>query len=411
MPQNFYIAKQPIVDINNDIFGYELLFRGLDHKGKVKALFNDELLATAKVLVNALNHFGMTSLVDNNLACINIDQEFLLDPMVFSIPKDRFILEILETTVINEKTISRIKKLKELGYKLALDDAHCNDDFIKTFTPIFPYLDILKLDVSLIKENTLEDHIENLKSYNFQLLAEKVETKEDYARYKEYGCTLFQGYHFAEPDIIVKKSIDPAYKKIFQLMNILDNEETEIKEIVEEFEREVELTIQLLRFMNSSYIGLKTDIKSVQHVITMLGKKPLKQWLLLIAFSKSIDDESRILKNPMIELALNRSKIMSELAKQIKNLDYDSHEASFVGVLSLIDALLQVPISIVLDEINVDVNVKNALLEREGELGKLLDLVISIEKFDMLKTDAILDELDLSNIQLSDVLQKSYLKV
>jgi len=411
MPQNFYIAKQPIVDINNDIFGYELLFRGLDHKGKVKALFNDELLATAKVLVNALNHFGMTSLVDNNLACINIDQEFLLDPMVFSIPKDRFILEILETTVINEKTISRIKKLKELGYKLALDDAHCNDDFIKTFTPIFPYLDILKLDVSLIKENTLEDHIENLKSYNFQLLAEKVETKEDYARYKEYGCTLFQGYHFAEPDIIVKKSIDPAYKKIFQLMNILDNEETEIKEIVEEFEREVELTIQLLRFMNSSYIGLKTDIKSVQHVITMLGKKPLKQWLLLIAFSKSIDDESRIRKNPMIELALNRSKIMSELSKQIKNLDYDSHEASFVGVLSLIDALLQVPISIVLDEINVDVNVKNALLEREGELGKLLDLVISIEKFDMLKTDAILDELDLSNIQLSDVLQKSYLKV
>jgi len=411
MPQNFYIAKQPIVDINNDIFGYELLFRGLDHKGKVKALFNDELLATAKVLVNALNHFGMTSLVDNNLACINIDQEFLLDPMVFSIPKDRFILEILETTVINEKTISRIKKLKELGYKLALDDAHCNDDFIKTFTPIFPYLDILKLDVSLIKENTLEDHIENLKSYNFQLLAEKVETKEDYARYKEYGCTLFQGYHFAEPDIIVKKSIDPAYKKIFQLMNILDNEETEIKEIVEEFEREVELTIQLLRFMNSSYIGLKTDIKSVQHVITMLGKKPLKQWLLLIAFSKSIDDESRIRKNPMIELALNRSKIMSELSKQIKNLDYDSHEASFVGVLSLIDALLQVPISIVLDEINVDVNVKNALLEREGELGKLLDLVIAIEKFDMLKTDTILDELDLSNIQLSDVLQKSYLKV
>ena len=115
--------------------------------------------------------------------------------------------------------------------------------------------------------------------------------------------------------------------------------------------------------------------------------------------------ESSINKNPIIELALNRSKIMSELAR---NLSHDSHEASFIGVLSLVDALLQVPISIVLDEINVATNVQNALLKREGDLGKLLELVIAIEKFDMSKTEAILDELSLSNVQLSEILQKSY---
>ena len=409
MGQDYYIAKQPIIDLNNEIYGYELLFRALDC-GTFKAVFEDELLATAKVLVNALNHFGIHTLVDDNLAFINIDQEFLLDPIVFTIPKERFVLEILENTIICEKTINRIKKLKDMGYSLALDDAHCSDSFIQRFTPIFAYIDILKLDLSLIKENTLEKHLESFKKYNFKMLAKKVETKEDFEKYKAYGCELFQGYFFAKPSIVQKKSIDPAYKKIFQLINLLDNDTVDMNQVVTELEMEVELTIQLLRFINSSYMGLQQDVKSVLQVVMMLGKKPLKQWLLLIAFSKSMDGEVKMTKNPMLELAQNRSKIMAELAKKIRSREYDSHEASFVGILSLIDALLSVPINIILDEINVDINVKKALLHRNGELGKLLDLVIAIEKFDMVKVDTILDELNLSNVELSEILQKSYAK-
>jgi len=410
MGQNYYIAKQPIVNLKGETYGYELLFRALDADGKLKALFKDELLATAKVLVNALNHFGMHSLVEDNLAFINVDQEFLLDPIIFSIPKEQFVLEILEDTDINERTVARIKKLKEVGYRLALDDAHCSDGFIERFSPILPYIDILKLDVSLIKDNTLEKYLESFKQYDFKMLAEKVETQEDFEKYKAYGCELFQGYFFAKPSIIQKESIDPAYKKIFQLINLLDSEYTEMRDIVNELESEVELTIQLLRFMNSSYIGLRKDIKSVQQVVMMLGKKPLKQWLLLIAFSKSMDGEAKMLKNPMLELAKNRSKIMAELAKKTKNSHYDSHEASFVGILSLVDALLSVPIDIILNEINIDNDVKDALLNRSGELGKLLDLVVAIENFDMTTTDGILDDLNISNVELSDILQKSYTK-
>ena len=408
MAQEFYIAKQPIVDLSGDIYGYELLFRALDSSGKLKAIFKDELLATAKVLVNALNHFGMHSLVDDRWAFVNIDEEFLLDPIIFNIPKERFILEILEDTDITERTISRIKKLNEMGYRLAIDDVHCNDGFIERFTPIFPYIDVLKLDVSLIKKNTLENHLASFKKYSFKLLAEKVETQEEFEKYRAYGCELFQGYFFARPSIVQKESIDPAYKKIFQLVNLLDCEYTEMREIVSELETEVELTIQLLRFINSSYVGLRKDVKSIQQVVMMLGKKPLKQWLLLIAFSKSMESEAKMAKNPMLELAKNRSKIMAELAKKMRNIDYDSHEASFVGILSLVDALLRVPIDVVLDEINVDIDVKNALLSRSGELGKLLDLVVAIERFDMSKTDTILDELHMSNIELSYILQKSY---
>ena len=409
MKQNFYIAKQPIVNVKNEIYGYELLYRTLDD-GRLKALFKDKLLATTKVLVNALNHFGMHSLVEDNLAFVNVDQEFFLDPIIFSIPKEQFVLEILEDTIINDKIIERIKKLKKLGYRLALDDVHCNDGFIERFSPIFPYIDVLKLDVRLIKDNTIEKYLESFKQYSFKMLAEKVETQEDFEKYKAYGCELFQGYFFAKPSIIQKKSIDPAYKKIFQLLNLLDNECTEMHEIVKELELEVELTIQLLRFINSSYIGLRKDVKSVQQVVMMLGKKPLKQWLLLIAFSKSMDGEAKISKNPMLELAQNRSKIMGQLAKKMRSSYYGSHEASFVGILSLVDALLSVPINLILDEINVNSDVKEALLNRNGELGKLLDLVVAIEKFDMSTTDSILDELSLSSVELSEILQKSYSK-
>lgn len=410
MLSNIYIAKQPIVNLQKEIYGYELLFRALDSDGSIKSIFKDELLATAKVLVNALNHFGMTSLVEDNMAFVNIDQEFLMDPIIFNIPKDRFILEILEHTQVNDRVISRIKKLKEAGYRLALDDVRTEDNFIEKFKPIFPYLDILKLDVSLIKNNSIEEYLEELKEYDLELLAEKVETQEDYKKYKSYGCTLFQGYFFAKPDIIQKQSIDPAYKRIFQLINLLDNEYVEVQEIVEELENEVELTIQLLRFINSGYIGLRKEVKSVLHVVMMLGKKPLKQWLLLIAFSKSIESESKMAKNPVLELALNRSKIMAELAKLRKNSHYDSHEAAFVGMLSLVDVFLQVPINKVLSEINVDTSTKEALLERKGELGKLLDLVIAIEKFDLTTADSILDDLSLTSLQVSDILQKSYTK-
>jgi len=242
------------------------------------------------------------------------------------------------------------------------------------------------------------------------MLAKKVETIEDFEKYQAYGCELFQGYFFAKHCMTQKKSIDPAYKKIFQLINMLDDEDIEINEIAAALEVEVELTIQLLRFINSSYVGLKKDVKSILQVVMLLGKKSLKQWLLLIAFSKSTNGEDNIIKNPMLELAQNRSKIMAELAKRKNSKDYDCydyHEASFVGILSLVN----VPIDTVLKEINVDINITNALIYRNGELGRFLDLVVAIENFDMPKADSILDELHISNVELSTILQKSYAKV
>jgi len=223
MANDIYIAKQPIVDANNKIFAYELLFRALDTDGKIKPLVDDEVVATSKVLVNALNHFGVNSLVGDSLAFVNISKEFLLDDMIFSIPKDRFVLEILEHTQVDEDVINRIKELKDRGYKIALDDVVFTDECMEEFTPIFKYLDFMKIDIPFIEESTLEKYFAIINQYDFQILAEKVETKEVFELYKSHGCTLFQGYFFAKPDIVVKEVIDTKYTKVFHLIEPLAN--------------------------------------------------------------------------------------------------------------------------------------------------------------------------------------------
>jgi EAL and modified HD-GYP domain-containing signal transduction protein len=380
-----------------------------DEDGVVKTLFDDDLLATAKVLVNALNHFGVKSLVNDAYAFINIDQEFLMDQLIYSIPKEKFVLEILEDTIINDVIIEKIIKLKSMGYRFALDDVPNCAEFIARFEPIFPYLDILKLDVMLMRGTLDPKHLEIFRKYDITLLAEKVETKEDFETFKSYGCKLFQGFYFAKPDVVVKKSLDPAYKKIFQLINLLDSDEVEVRDIVKSFESEVELTLQLLRFMNSCYIGLRKEIKSMLQVITLLGKKPLRQWLLLIAFSKSMGiNEKQMEKNPLFDLAMTRSRLMGEMAKKCKKGTCDQYEASFIGILSLVDIMLQLPMEDIFKEISVDNSVKEALTKHTGELGKLLDLVISVENFNLPEAERILHEINVSNKEFSEALHKGY---
>jgi EAL and modified HD-GYP domain-containing signal transduction protein len=409
MSDKIYIARQPIIDANNEIYAYELLFRMRDDDGEIKTLFDDDLLATAKVLVNALNHFGIKSLVNDSYAFLNIDQEFLMDQLIYAIPQEKFVLEILETTIINDVVIDKIKKLKELGYRFALDDVLNCSEFISKFEPIFPYLDIIKLDVLLNDNKVDEKNLEIFRKYNIKLLAEKVETREQYETFKSYGCELFQGYYFAKPDVVVKKSLDPAYKKIFQLINLLDSDDVDVKDIVKEFESEVELSIQLLRFMNSCYIGLKKEVKSMMQVVTLLGKKPLRQWLLLIAFSKSMGlDERKIKKNPVFDLAITRSRLMAEIAMRCKKGCADKYEASFVGILSLIDIMLQMPMEKIFEEIQINEDVQGALLKHTGELGKILKLVMAIEKFDLPQAEKILEEIKISNEEFSHILQKGY---
>ena len=177
MSNNIYIARQPIVDQEQNIQAYELLFRSVQEDGSVLSIFDDNLLATTRVLVNTLNHIGINNIVGTGKAFVNIDEEMLMDSMILTIPKERFIIELLETIDITDELIQRIIELKNLGYRFALDDAHCDPDFIRNFLPVFPHIDVLKLDIQMIDIEILKKRIKEFTSYDFKLLAEKVETE------------------------------------------------------------------------------------------------------------------------------------------------------------------------------------------------------------------------------------------
>lgn len=406
MDKNIYIARQPIVTVDKKIFAYELLFRSIENGGLESAKFADGDIASTRVAVNALNHIGLDKIVGSDLAFINIDSDLILTDAILSIPKDRFVLELLETIIITDEIKERIQELKKLGFKFALDDATCNPEFINNFKSIFPYLYVLKLDVSLINKKILEDHFQDIKGFDFKLLAEKVETEEDFNYFKDLGCTYFQGYFFARPNLIEQKALDPMYTEIFQLINLLDNEST-IEEISDSFGNSPDITIQLLTFMNSGSLPIKANIRSIKHAIALLGRAPLKRWLLLIAFSKSKNSVDGM-RSPVIILAQSRAKLMSELASKLVSSDMNKDEASFTGILSLVDVITNSSLEDVVKELKVSGAITDALLERKGDLGVLLELAISIENSDLQKSKELINKLNISNQVINEAIIQSY---
>jgi len=403
---NIYIARQPIVTTEKKIFGYELLFRSVENGGLDSAIFSDGTFASTRVAVNTLNYIGLEKVVGDALASINIDSDLILSDAILSLPKERFILELLETLKIDERIVQRIIELKKLGFKFALDDAKCDTKHIEIFRPIFPYIDILKLDTKLIDKQELESHIEELKAYNFTLLAEKVETLENFEYFKKLGCSYFQGFFFAKPNLIKQKALDPIYAEVFELINLLDNDSS-IEDISNSFENSPDITIQLLKFMNSSSLVLKTNIRSIKHAIAILGRAPLKRWLLLIAFSKSQSAVEGI-RSPVIILAQSRANLMGELASKLSSIDINKDEAALTGILSLIDVITEIPMKDVLKDIQISDTIKNAIIDKEGDLGVLLDLAIAIETSDFQSIESLVSKLEISNELISASVIQSY---
>ncbi len=407
MSENLYFARQPILDLHGNTYAYELLYRtSLDQF--FEPIENDRL-ATAKVLVYALNLRGLKNTLGKTFAFINIDEELLMDEMLFSIPKEQFVLEILENVVINERIVARIKELKNHGYRFALDDADCSKEYILNFQPIFEYIDIIKLDIPTLQENNLPKFLSLFKRFDLKILAEKVETQEQFDKYKALGCSYFQGYFFARPDIIENKAIDPAQLLILRLIRHLQNG-IETDEICRAFEQNAALTLQFLRFINSAAFSFKSSIKSIRQAILLLGPNQLKSWLLLVAYANP-STAAKGLQNPLLTLAQTRANMMQTFCKEIYKHECSKtilEKSAFIGLLSLIEALLNAPMQTILNELNVDEEIVQTLVNNTGELGTMLQLVCAVERFDTQSVDEILDTLPLTRKEFSAAVQEAY---
>ena len=373
--QDIFIARQPIVDHKESLVAFELLFRSASTATDSGVV--DDTHATAQVLVNAFAELGIADVLGAHRGFLNLNAEILHSDLIELLPKQQVMLELLETIVIDAAVIARCRELKAKGFSLALDDVVELSEEIK---PLLHIVEVVKLDLMLIAPARLPSLVKELKRYPVKLLAEKVEDREQARHCKEMGFDLFQGYHFARPEMLSGKRTDPSKLVLMRLLTLMMSE-AENDEIEEAFKEHADLTYNLLRMVNSVGFGLTTKISSLKHGLIVLGRQPLRRWVQLLLYAS---DKGHVTVSPLMQMAATRGKLLELVAQQERPGDPDYADRAFmVGMLSLLDALLNEPLSTVLSRMNLQDEVQAALLKREGSLGELLTLCEKVETGDI----------------------------
>jgi len=367
---DIFLARQPILDPAQKIVAYELLFRGSQANF---AQIDNELHATAHVMMSLFNEMGLQSVLGKERGFINVDAEMLMSDMIHLLPHDQIVIELLETIVITPPILARCRQLKEEGFSLALDDFAVMQE---QYRELLPMIDIIKVDLMQVPSGTLAQTIKKLWIYPAKLLAEKVETREDFETCKKLGFHYFQGYYFAKPVILSGKRAEPATIALFKLLSlILDDAATGDLETA--VKSDSNLTYNLLKLVNSVGVGAGQKVDTLAKAIMVIGRRQLQRWLQLLLYS--INDSNQT-SNPLMQLAATRAKILEIVCRCMHNQDTVLQERAFItGSFSLLDTLLSMPMTDIMDKLSLHEDVKNALTQRAGTLGQLLILVESLE--------------------------------
>jgi c-di-GMP-related signal transduction protein len=390
--EKFFLGRQPILNRAQQIVGFELLFRSAE--SLLTASFEDTHLASASVILNALSDFGFQDVLGRHKGFFNVTFDMLMSDAVELLPKEQVVIELLETIMLDAEVVARCRTLKTLGFKLALDDHVYSPDF----SSIYQLVDIVKLDILAIAPEELPDMVENLRAWPLTLLAEKVESAEQYTVCAALGFDLFQGYYFARPVILKQNRVDVGKLTMLQLMEQVMSE-TELSEIEETFKLNPGLTYNLLRLVNSVAIGLRVRIKTLRHALMVLGLEQLKRWITLALYASN---ESSGAQSPLLEIAAMRGKLLELLVQSLPNPDGKeySDRAFMAGILSLIDVLFEVPMAEMVEKLHLVHDVRDALLLRSGGLGRLLLLAEKLEQADFQAVNEHLEECGISLDQL-----------
>lgn len=369
MTDHVFLARQPIIDNQQKIIGYELLFRRSAES--TNASFTDDLLATSKVMVNILSNMGAEWLLGDKLAFINVSTSILMSDFLELLPVNRAVLEVLETTHATPELLARCHDLRALGYRLALDDFELTPES----EPLLAVANFIKLDVQKLNSiGKLESHVRALEKLPAELIAEKVETKAEHAICKKLGFVYYQGYYFAHPETLSAKVINPAYAIVLELLNKVRNN-AEIKEIESSFKRDVALSFKLLRYINSVGFGLSCEIQSLRHALAILGYQQLYRWLTLLLVTAGEGSTSPAL----MKTAVTRGRLTELLGMDmLEGADRDN--LFIVGVFSLLDVMLEMPMEEVLDKLTLPDSISDALLTQDGLYGPFLGLAIACEE-------------------------------
>ena len=367
MGKETFLARQPIVDAEHGLFAYELLFR--QSMAAVSAQISSQLQAGVEVISNTLC-LGPEWLLQGKLAFINLDEATLMSDFVSLLPPRHVVYEILETVPV---LIARIQELRQLGYRFALDDFVCLDEY----RPLLPMVDFVKLDVLEQHPEKTVEIIEHIRlNFSGQFIAEKVETREMFELCRNSGIQYFQGYYFARPENLASKTIQPGQLAVLELMNKVRTCE-DLGEIEEPLRRNAALTLRLLRYANSAASGLRQQVHTVRQALALIGLQTLYRWLALLLVTANATPTNAL----AARTAVTRGRIC-ELLGQFRLSRQAQDELFITGLFSLAEPLMEIPLARLLEQLPMPEPIVQALVDHSGPYAPFLKLAEASERSD-----------------------------
>lgn len=378
-----FIARQPIFDVTRDVIGYELLFR----KGLANYFGSmDGNEATRQVLLNTFVLFGLTRLTGGRPAFINFTRDFLFNDLVRLFPPNSIVVEILESIQVDSDVVAACRALKDAGYSIALDDVVD----LKPYGELIEMANIIKVDFRVTTPTVRRDIARQLHGLPVRLLGEKVETYEELRVAIDEGFALFQGYFFAKPEMMTRRDVPGNRSQYLRLLRELRRPETDLNKLERIIKQDLSLTYRLLKYINSPLFGLRAEILSVRHALTLLGERDVRRWATLAALSAVNTG-----KPPqLLETALMRARFCETLATVVDpGAKGVADEMFLAGLFSVLDALLDVSLEDAVRDAGVPARVKGALLGVPSPWRDLLQLVLTYERGEWEAATALMDAL------------------
>lgn len=364
-----YIARQAIFNRSLKVFGYELLFRGGEHSSKFDAV--NAINASASVIEGMFEN-GIDHIVEDKIAFINFDAGLLHTDAVELIEAERLVIEVLEDVTVDENLINRLKALKAKGYRIALDDLN---ETCSTYH-LIPYADIIKYDLIQTPLDQITEEVKKALSLKKIILAEKVETEEEFRKAKNMGFHLFQGFFFSKPYLVAESASHTTVKaQYIRIINELKKEEPSYQTLTEIIEKDTGLAYRLVKL--SSVRAGKDLIYSIKHALQYMGFTEIERWVSVLMLRELNDSKP----DELMRVSLVRTKFC-ELVASHSSLHQMKYEASMMGLFSALDAMLNKPMSEALKNISLADSIKDALIWKKGVLYPIYQLIIAYEAGD-----------------------------
>jgi c-di-GMP-related signal transduction protein len=384
LPGQRYVARQPILDRAQNVFGYEILFRN-----GVEDFFNADPEVAARSTLDSSLLFGITTLCRNRRAFVNCTREVLFKDLLTLLPPTQAVAEILETVEPEDRVIAACKRLKSSGYLIALDDFAPNDPRI----PLCEFADIIKIDVRATRPEERAGMMRRFASPKCKMLAEKIETPHEFQQARDMGFTYFQGYFFCRPELVIGREVPASRVHYVRLLEMVSRREIDMLELEKLLKQEASISYRLLRYLNSPVFGMALEVKSIRHAMAILGEREMRRWIRLVVAVGAAEQTC----SELVLMGLTRARFCEMLSDRVQS----NGDLFLMGLLSMMDAILEVSMEVLLEQIPVERETKAVLLGQKSTLQPLLQLMLAHESGNWAKSSELAKQLKLSDEEVA----------